>query len=418
VSKNLFKNLGFLTISQAANYVLPLITIPYITRIVGPENYGLIEFGMVAMLYFSAVVIYGFNTTATRKIAETPENIPKVSNVFSAVVYTRLLLFGVSTVLFAITMLLVPKFVEQSKLMLYAYPIVLGWALYPDFLFQGLQKLQVVAIANFAVKTIAAALVFILLREPEDYYLVLGINSVAQLAVGLFTLLYAFKLVKGLRLFKPMWRSIKAYIQNGLYVFLSHFFTRIYTFGSIIFLGLMLSDEELGIFAAGMKLITVAQSFLFLPLFGALFPYLAKLYRENRTEYTIQFRRAFLIMMAATVFSAAVLLVFPDFFIHLVFGTKYVGVAPYLQIMAPILVVSTISHFSMQQGLIILKKDRVYLFIIIAAGVISLILNFVFIPIARLQGAAWIKLGVDAFLALAGWIFYKRALQQKTDLAQ
>jgi len=214
-----------------------------------------------------------------------------------------------------------------------------------------------------------------------------------------------------------MWRSIKAYIQNGLYVFLSHFFTRIYTFGSIIFLGLMLSDEELGIFAAGMKLITVAQSFLFLPLFGALFPYLAKLYRENRSEYTIQFRRAFLIMMAATVFSAAVLLVFPDFFIHLVFGTKYVGVAPYLQIMAPILVVSTVSHFSMQQGLIILKKDRVYLFIIIAAGVISLILNFVFIPTARLQGAAWIKLGVDVFLALAGWIFYKRALRQKAVLA-
>lgn len=418
MSKNLFKNIGFLTISQGANYVLPLLTIPYITRIVGPENYGLIEFGMVAMLYFSAVVIYGFNTTATRKIAETPENIPKVSNVFSAVVYTRLLLFGVSTMLFVITMLLVPKFIEQLKLMLYAYLIVLGWALYPDFLFQGLQKLQVVAIANFAVKSIAAILVFVLLKKPEDYPLVLGINSVAQLAVGVFTLLYAFKLVKGLRLFKPMWRSIKAYIQNGLYVFLSHFFTRIYTFGSIIFLGLMLSDEELGIFAAGMKLITVAQSFLFLPLFGALFPYLAKLYRDNRSEYTIQFRRAFLIMMAATLFSAALLLLFPDFFIHLVFGTKYVGVAPYLQIMAPILVVSTISHFSMQQGLIILKKDRVYLFVIIVAGLISLILNFVFIPTARLQGAAWIKLGVDVFLALAGWIFYKRALRQKATLAQ
>jgi PST family polysaccharide transporter len=151
VSK-LFKNIGFLTISQAANYIIPLITIPYITRTVGPDIYGWVEFGIVAMLYFSAVIIFGFNTTGTRRVAEHPDDMKKVSKDFSSIVSTRLFLLVLTSLIFVIGMFTIPKFQEQSKLMWYAFPIVIGWAMYPEFLFQGLQKLQVVAIANFVVK--------------------------------------------------------------------------------------------------------------------------------------------------------------------------------------------------------------------------------------------------------------------------
>ncbi len=409
MSSKLFKNIGFLTLSQAANYVLPLITIPYITRIVGPEKYGLIEFATVAMLYFSAVVIYGFNTTATRKIAEQSDNLKKVSTVFSTVVFTRILLFLLVTVLFVVCLLFVPEFKQQQKVMLFAYPIVLGWALYPDFLFQGLQKLQIVAVANFSVKTIAAIFIFILLRDAEDFYLVLGINAAAQILVGFFTLVYAFKAVNGLTFITPKVRAIKATLKNGFYVFLSHFFTRIYTFGSIVFLGFMLTERELGYFAAGMKLIIVGQSFMFLPLFGALFPYLTKLYKQNRNQYMVEFKRALWVMIFLTVGASVMLILFSSFFINLVFGEAYLGVQPYFRIMVPILIFSAISHFSMQQGLIILKKDKRYLGIIVAAGLISLALNFVVIPTFRLEGAAWVKLGVDSFIAAVGMFYFIRA---------
>ena len=416
MSKTLFKNIGFLTISQAANYMLPLITIPYITRVVGPENYGLIEFGMVSMLYFSAMVIYGFNTTATRKIAENSDKSSKVSQVFSAVVYTRLLLFLVATVLFVLALLFVPKFTDHAKLMWFAYPIVLGWAIYPDFLFQGLQKLQVVAMANVAIKLFAAIMVFVLLQNPGDFYWVLGINSIAQIGVGLGAFFYAFYSVKGLKLFPPKVKTIFAYLRNGSYVFLSHFFTRIYTFGSIIFLGLLLTDKEVGLFAAGMKLITVSQSFLFLPLFGALFPHLTTLYKTSPVKYLEQFKKALGALLIVSVISSAILMLFPTFFVRLVFGTDYLAVVPYLRIMAPILIVSAISHFSMQQGLIILKKDKVYLIVIVATGCISLALNYFVISEYRLIGAAWVKLGVDVFMAVLGGYFFYKALckSQKT----
>jgi len=412
VSKNLFKNIGFLTFSQAANYVIPLITIPYITRVVGPENYGLIEFATVAMLYFTVIVIYGFNTTATRKIAESPTNINKVSYIFSAVFYTRILLLLISSVAFIISIAFIPKFTDNSQLMWYAFPIVLGWALFPDFLFQGLQQLKVIALSNFAIKLSAAVLIFVFLKSKEDFVLVLAINSVAQIAAGLFTLVYAFKLVKGLTFMKVKWRAMKSFLQNGLYVFLSHFFTRVYTFGSIIFLGFMLSDEEVGLFAAGMKLITVSQSFLFLPLFGALFPYLTNLFKTDRKAYSKEFKKAFLAMLAITAISSGVLFIFPEFFIRLVFGDEYLSVAPILRLMAPILIFSTVIQFSLQQGLIVLKKDKTYLYLIVTAGLLSIFLNLLIIPSFKMEGAAIVKLLVDLVLATLGWIFYQKALSK------
>lgn len=408
----LFKNIGFLGFSQAANYILPLITIPYITRVVGPENYGLIEFATVAMLYFSALVIYGFNTTATRKIAETPNNIKKVSFVFSAVLTSRLLLFMLASVLFLISLFLVPKFQDEYIMMLYAFPIVLGWAIYPDFLFQGLQKLKVVALANFAVKTLAAIMVFILLKSADDFYYVLGINAAAQVLVGFATLLYAFKSVKGLSYTFAKIKAVKTSISGGTYVFLSHFFTRISTFGTIVFIGFMLPEDEVGLFAAGWKLIMVAQSFLFLPLFGALFPYLANLYRTNREQYHIQFKRALYIMLGVTLFSSLVLFSAPSFFVNLVFGESYLSVVPYLRIMAPILIFTTLSHFGLNQGLIIMKKDKRYLQIIVGVGILSLLMNYLFIEYAGLAGAVWVKLALEVILASLSWYFYRKEIKK------
>lgn len=415
MAKTLVKNIGYLTLSQAANYILPLITIPYVTRVVGPDHYGLIEFGTVAMLYFSAVVIYGFNTTATRKISANPTDVKHVSQVFSTVVLTRTVLFLATTFIFTLCLFVIPVFNEQFKMMLFAYPIVLGWALYPDFLFQGLQKLQFVAISNFLIKALAAALIFILIKKPEDFYLVLAINAMAQIAVGVGLMLASFRLVAGLNFTWMKMAAIKAQLKEGSYIFFSLFFTRIYTFGSIIFLGFMLSDYELGLFAAGIKLITVAQSFLFLPLFGALFPYLSNLFATDHIAYQKQFNKVLLLMLAITAISALVLVFAPAPFIKLVFGEAYLAAVPMLQIMAPVLMATAFSHFAMQQGLVIYHKDRSYLLVVVGIGFLSLLLNYTGIAFYGLTGAAWAKLFVEMALALTAWIVFLRV--KKNHLA-
>jgi PST family polysaccharide transporter len=412
MAQQVVKNIGFLGVSQAANYLLPLVTIPYITRIVGPEKYGLLELAATVMLYFSAVVIYGFSFTATRKIAAYSTNANKVARVFSTVLYTRLLLFALVLAVFTILLFTVPKFQQYQRVLLFAFPIVLGWALYPEFLFQGLQKLSVVALANLGVKILAAALIFLLLHKAEHFYFVVAINAFAQIAIALATLAYAFKKYPNLKLHKPSFRIVKVYLKSGWYLFLSHFFTRIYTFGAILFLGFLLSEQDLGYYAAAAKLIIVGQSFLFLPLGGALFPHFANLYKKSPQAYKAQHAKVVKLMLLGTALASALLWLLAEFLVKLFFGEAYLPVVPYLQIMAPALLLTTVSHFSMKQGLMIMKKDKTHLWIVVAVGIASLFLNLVLIKNYDLMGAAFAKLAIELLLALLAWGFYRKAVQK------
>jgi PST family polysaccharide transporter len=128
MNRQLGKNIGFLGISQAANYLLPLATIPYITRVVGPENYGRIEFATVSVLFFSAIVTYGFTFTATRKIAELKDDFRRISMVYSTVMQAKLLLLIISTILFVFLLTVVPEYNIEWKIMLFAFPFVIGWS--------------------------------------------------------------------------------------------------------------------------------------------------------------------------------------------------------------------------------------------------------------------------------------------------
>lgn len=412
LKNRLFKNIGFLTLSQAANYVFPLITIPYVTRVVGPENYGMIEFATVAMLYFIVLVNFGFTTTATRKIAQASKNESKISFIFSTTIATKILLFFLSVVLFTITIYAIPKFSEHQKLMLYAFPIVFGWAIIPDFLFQGLQKLQVIALSNFVVKLVATILIFVLLKNPEEYYLVLGINAFAQTAVGIFTLIYAFKSLPFLKFNWPNWRSIKANLAMSRFVFVSQFFNRIYSFGSIIILGFLLSEIELGIYTASLKLIIVSNSFLFMPLHGALFPHLSQLFRTNFEKYLVHFKRTLLTMLLVSGASCLILMVFPSFFINIIFGEAFSSALPYVRIMAPIIIINTLTHFGLQQGILVFKKDKIYLKLIIVAAALTVLLNVLMAPSFGLLGASWVILSVEFVLGVSSVSVYYNILKK------
>lgn len=408
MSKQLGKNIGYLGLSQAANYLLPLVTLPYITRVVGPANYGLVEFASVTVLYFSALVTYGFTFTATRKIAELGENWSRISKVYTTVLQAKLVLLLLSTLLFIALLLLVPEYQEEWKLMLFAFPMVIGWALYPDFLFQGRQKLGVVATANLGIKSLGAILIFVLINKEADYLLICGINSFTQILAALISLAYAHRIYPKLSWQWQGFRLIKHYLRSGFYIFASHFLTRVYTFGTILFLGFLLPDRELGLFAAAMKLIVVGQSFLFTPIGGALYPYFAQLAKQDFNAFKRKRNTFQWAMIGLSGAASLMIFLFSEFFVRLIFGVDYLEVAPILAMMSPVLLLTSLSHFAMKQGLMVLKADSYNLWVVLIGGLASLVLNYFLIQNMGMEGAAWAKLGVEASLAIAALVFFQK----------
>lgn len=398
-----------LLISQVANYLLPLVTIPYITRTVGPANYGWIEFATVGMLYFSAIVMYGFGTTATRRVAAASHDMQAVSRIYSTVMSARLLLLLAAIVLFVLAISFSLVLRERASLLMWAFPVVFGWALYPEFLFQGLQRLRPLAINSVVFKAAGALAVFVFLETADQYARVPAINGMVQLGMALALLWWAHRSFKQLSFTWQAWSAIKLYLVEGVYVFLAQMFNRVYVFGAIIFLGFFMAERELGLFAAGMKLITVTQSFLFLPLSGALFPYMTRLYSDDSNRYRIQFKQFVGVMMAVTIAAALVLYALAPSLVKLLFGDEYLAAVPFVRIMAPLLVATTLFYFTVQQGLIVLKRDRLHMLIILMTGIGAVVFNLLFVPQGGAWAASWIKTGVDWTSALVGVILYVRA---------
>ena len=404
----LFNNIGYLAIAQIGTYLLPLITIPYISRTVGLDNYGLVEFATVAMLYFISLVEFSFNTTITRKIAAHKDNLEKVSFLYSSAMYSRLVLFVIGTLIFIVCLFAIPEFKDNLSLILLAYPVVLGWAIYPLFLFQGMQQLKTIAIGNLILKLFSTLLIFIVINNQADYILVATINGGSQLVIGLLILWYVPVKFKGVRMYWPGWRAIKATIYEGRYMFTSDFFNKIYAMGSVFIAGFFVSPANLGLFAAGMKLIVVGKGFIFQPLIGALFPHLNTLYKEDKKRFYAQLNRSFWALLFITSAASIVLMSFSEFIINLLFGKEFIEAAPLMVIMAPILIFSSVVHVFLYQGVLIFKKDKVYLGIIVFGGLLSLILNIMFIPEYGVTGAAYIKLFGEMVIAAISLVMYFR----------
>lgn len=394
--------------AQIGTYLLPLITIPYISRIIGVGKYGLVEYATVAMLYFISIVEYSFNTTTTRKIAASQNNFKKISFIYSSAMFARLVLLMFSSGLFLLCMFLIPEFRAEYKLMLLAYPVVVGWAIYPLFLFQGLQELKVIAIGNFTLKLLATLLIFLVINSEADYIYVAAINGGSQLLISICILIYVPIKFKQVRLYWPSWKPIKVSIYEGRYIFTSDFFNKIYSMGSVLIAGFYVSPVNLGLYAAGMKLIVVGKNFIFQPLVGALFPHLNKMFKESKAAFLKQLNRALLLLLGITGSISLGLMLFSKFLIQLIFGSEYADASYLMTIMAPILFISSFVHIYLYQGVLTFRKDRVYLGLIVVSGFITLVLNVLLIPKFGVEGAAYIRMFSELLLAILSFATFQR----------
>lgn len=309
------ENFFSLAVLQGANYLLPLVTLPYLVRVLGPEKYGLVMFAQAFLQYFVILTDYGFNLSATREISLHRQDKQKVSEIFSAVFLIKFLLLLSSLIILLLVVFSFNKFEAERNLYFITFGIVIGNVLFPVWFFQGMEKMKFVTLLNITAKLIFTVLIFVFIREVSDYLLVPLFNGLGFFVAGLISLWLAF------RRFDVRWKRVSRaaivyHLKDSFHFFFSRISLSLYTVTNTFVLGLFTSDILVGYYAAADKLIKAVES-LTQPAVQSLYPYM------SRTRNIRLYKRLLLVIVPGSVLVAAIIFGFGDAIANLILGNKF-----------------------------------------------------------------------------------------------
>jgi len=372
--KILLKNTFSLSILQFANYVLPLITIPYVVRVIGPDKFGLISFAQAFATYFLLVVNYGFDLSATREISSNRDNKNTLVRIYSNVLFTKAFLFTLCTLIFTSLIFLIPKFRENILVFIVSYLIVAGYVLFPTWLFQGLEKLYITSIFNFIVKLLFTIGIFIFVRNKNDFYLVPLLMSLGQIFAGTLALMYSLKLLDW-KINMPRLEDIFRELKNGFSVFISLVFINFYTISNTFILGFFAPHENVGYFASGSKLVLVFQTLVLAPLAQSLYPHVGKILRNDLNRGIEYIKKFSVIVTALTLPASIFLLIFAPILVKVFLGDQYLPSINVVRILSFFPFIIGLSNLYGIQTTLNLKMDKDFFKVVMGGSIINLLLN-------------------------------------------
>jgi PST family polysaccharide transporter len=406
--KKLLSNFFSLSIIQGANYLIPLIILPYIVRFIGPEKFGLLTYAQTFVYYFTIIVNYSFDYTATREISTHREDKERISAIYSSIFFTKILLFALATVMLLIIVFSIDKFNKHSNVYLVSYLINIGFVFFPSWFFQGIEKLSKTAFFNLVTKVIFAITVMFFINEEEDFLMYAFGNSIAQIIVGVVAFIYAIRHYK-IHVFRVSFEEIKKTLKEGRSVFLSNITVSLYTNTNLIILGFYATELEFGYFSAALKVALVTQSLVVLPLGMTLFPHIGRSMRESASEGIRILKKYLKWVSIFTFLLTALIFLFADQIIVLLFGSLFTPAVPLLKILAFMPFVSGLNNLISIQGLLNLKKDKEYFFMTLIIFALSMILNFLIVPIYKATGTALILISLEVVMTtISSFYLFKK----------
>jgi len=311
----LLENFLSLTILQGVNYVLPLITIPYLVRVLGPEKFGLIAFAQSFIQYFNILTDYGFNLSATREISIYRGDKEKVSEIFSSVMVIKFVLLILSFLLMTFIIFSFKKFSKDWLIYYLTFGMVVGQALFPIWFFQGMEKMKYITILNVMAKTFFTFSVFVFVHQTSDYLYVPLIYSLGFLLSGVLSIWIVFRSFK-IRIYKPSLSILAKYLKDSSQFFLSRVSVSIYTISNTFFIGLFLGNKFAGFYSAAEK-IFIALTLLYQPLVDALYPLMS---RKKDVSF---FKKIFFIVICVNTVLCIILFIVSPSLIELLYGKGF-----------------------------------------------------------------------------------------------
>ena len=372
-------------ILTVSNFLFPLITFPYVSRILLPEGTGKVAFALSVVSYFSIFASFGVATYGVRVCAQVRDN----KDLLSKTVHELLFINTVTTIFvyvcFGAVIYFVPRFYFEKELFWVASIFILFTIVGIEWLYKGLEKYQYITIRTIIFKLIALFLVFIFIRTKDDYIEFALISIFAIVGSGIFNLFNSRKLIYYQKYNKY---EFKKHLKPMFFLFLTTLSIAIYTSVDEAILGLLSSSQEVGYYNAAMRVKGILFT-LITSLGIVLLPRLSYYVENNMTaEFHSALKKSMNFIIVIAVPIVIFFMVFAKETILLLAGDNYINAIFPLQIIVWALLLSAITNILGIQILLPLKRDKELLISVSLAAVVDIIVNLILVPKLAAVGTA------------------------------
>ena len=316
---------------QGLNFLVPLLLVPYLLRVLGPRSYGAIIFAQALMGYAVVVTEYGFNLTAARDISIVRNDARAVAKIYWKTTAAKLLLALVSFIVIAVIVLLTPALRQSWAVTACCGTMVLGSIAFPQWYFQGLERLRETAVIQALAKIVTALAVLAVVHSPADVLPAAFILSASQLA-GVAAASCLGKSVAPKLFFRPTAADVRDALASGWHMFVSGASVTLYGYTNTFILGLICGEQAVAIYNVGYRVVFALQS-LVSPVTQAIYPRASKLFDKDPAQAWLLITRVARVLMPAVAAASVLLAVLAPYIVDVLAGQGYAAVVPVLRIL-------------------------------------------------------------------------------------
>lgn len=371
---------------------------------------GKVFFAQALVTYFTVITDFGFNYSSTRDISKNRNNLQKVSEIYSITMNAKLFLVVVSFLLFLGIIYLVPDFRKDVNLFLYSFPIVLGQAILPFWLFQGLERMKFITIINFISKFTFLLIIVCVLTEAESFRWINFSLGMSTVLASLVILIYATaKLGLELRFINPM--VFLKRLNTDQYLFYSMLSSTMLTNSNILILGFFSNPIIVGQYGIAEKIFTTIRQMLGLFSLGT-YPRVCLYIEESRQSVIDFFRSTYAYFNLLVILGCISLYLTAPYAIRLFTGENNPEIVTILYFLIPALLAVSL-NIAPNHTIMALNQTKKYSLVFLIAAIINLVLNFALVIPFKASGTAIAVLMTESLLTFGLFIllsgYWKRA---------
>lgn len=372
-------------INSLLSVVFPLITYPYVTRVLGAENLGKVNYGFSIVSYFSLIAVFGVTSYAIREGSRVRDDKLKFNTLANELFTINLITTLIAYVLLIVTMLGVDKFGDYRLLILIQSLSIIfktmsvDWinVIYEDFLFT--------TIRGILTHIITLVLLFVLVRDGEDYYQYAMLTVITNAVICSVNYFYCARYAKIKVTIHP---KIKKHIKSMAVFFVNAIAVSIYVSADITMLGWMVGDSAVGVYSVSVKIYSIMK-LLLAAIYAVALPRLSFYFSDNDHE---SFKKLFseivsTLLLLLLPIAAGIYFLSPQI-MRIIGGEEFVPGAMLLSILALALIFAILGGILTQCLNISIRKEKVCAYATILSAVANVLLNIPFIILLQAKGAA------------------------------